>query len=30
MYFGGVGGVGVGWCKGVVYLTSVGHPADIG
>ena len=20
----------VGWCKGVVYLTSLGHPIDIG
>ena len=20
----------VGWCKGVVYLTSPGHPTDIG
>ena len=28
---GGAGGDGVvGWCKGVVYLTSLGRPIDIG
>ena len=27
---GGGGAVGVGWCEGVVFLTSSGRPTDIG